>query len=61
MATAVLLTITLANFTNSFFYNRLEVQTTDSHYISVSAEPAYNVYEWDFDEAFQNFCEKYVF
>lgn len=61
LATAVLLTITLANFTNSFFYNRLEVQTTDSHYISVSAEPAYNVYEWDFDEAFQNFCEKYVF
>lgn len=61
LATAILLTITLANFTNSFFYNRLEVQTEDSHYVSVSVEPAYDVFELDFDEAFQDFCEKYVF
>lgn len=61
LVTAILMTVTLANFTNSFFYNRLEVQKEDSHYVSVSAEPAQDVYELDFDKAFRDFCQKYAF
>lgn len=62
LVTAVMLTITLANFTNSYFLNKKEVLKADSHYVTVRVSSAHsNVWKDDYDKAFQEFCEKYAF
>lgn len=61
LVTAVMLTVTLANFTNSYFFNKKDVLKKDSHYVSVSVSPAYVLDEEEFNNAFQEFCEKYAF
>lgn len=61
LVTAVMLTITLANFTNNFFINEREVITEDSHYITVDASSIYEDMEDEYTEEFANFCEDYAF
>ena len=61
LVTAVLMTITLANFTNNFFYDKWKVQKADSHYVTVKASVGYQVDQQSYNEAFKKFCEKYAF
>lgn len=58
LISAVMMTITLANFTNNLFYNERDVIKEDSHYVTVDVAP---IYEYHFDELFLDFCEKYAF
>ena len=61
LVTAVMLTITLANFTNSYFFNKKQVLTSDSHYVTVRASSSGKAGKADYDKAFEDFCEKYAF
>lgn len=61
LVTAVLLTVTLANFTNSYFFNKKDVLSNDSHYVTVKVSPAHVLDEETFNDAFEEFCEKYAF
>lgn len=58
---AVMLTVVLANFTNSFFFNKREVVKSDSHYVSVRVSPADAINDIEYNEAFEAFCKKYAF
>lgn len=43
LLTGILMTITLANFTNNYFFNERDVLKVDSHYINISYEPMYDM------------------
>ncbi|MDD7404084.1 MAG: ABC transporter ATP-binding protein/permease [Butyribacter sp.] len=68
LVTAVMLTITLANFTNGYFVNKKDIITEDSHYVTVDAGGMYDTgwegeTDWDKEcnNGFAEFCEKNAF
>lgn len=61
LITAVMMTVTLANFTNSYFYNERDVITEDSHYVTVDTSPEFGDSDKEYKEAFTEFCKKYAF
>jgi len=61
LVTAVMLTITLANFTNSYLFNEREVYKSDSHCVSVRVSPGYALDSLSYEKAFKKFCEEHIF
>lgn len=61
LITAVLMTITVANFTNSFYYNERDVIKEDSHNVVISVSPQSGVSDRTYDKEFREFCEKNAF
>ena len=62
LITAVLLTISLANFTNGYFINKRDIITEDSHYVTIHASPAHGgIDEEDYEKEFAKFCKNYAF
>ena len=58
LLTGVLLTVTLANFTNSFFYDEKYVLKEDSHIIRVSVDPMYQMEKEEFAEEAEKFYQE---
>ena len=58
---AVMLTITIANFTNGVYYNERDVVSEDSHYVTVGISPQESVDDDEYDKAFEAFCQKNAF
>ena len=54
-----MMTISLANFTNNFFYNERSVLKNDSHYINISLEPEYEMENTEYYRSVRGFFEKY--
>lgn len=62
LATAIMITVAMANFTNSRFYNKYDVIKSDRHIVSVMASPGEDMWKQeDFDEAFRDFCNNSIF
>lgn len=59
LLTGVMMTISLANFTNNFFYNERSVLKNDSHYINISIEPEYEMENSEYYRSVRGFFEKY--
>lgn len=59
LLTGVMMTISLANFTNNFFYNERSVLKNDSHYINISLEPEYEMENTEYYRSVRGFFEKY--
>lgn len=57
LLTGVMMTLTLANFTNNFFFNERSVLKEDSHYVNVSFEPAYTMDKQEYNDIVQEFFE----
>lgn len=57
LLTGIMMTLTLANFTNNFFFNEHSVLKEDSHYVNVSIEPAYVMNDKEYNEIVQEFFE----
>lgn len=58
LITGVMMTITLANFTNSFFFNKRSVLKEDSHYITVNFEPTYDMGISEYSKSINEFFDK---
>jgi len=59
LITGVMMTISLANFTNNFFFNKRSVLKNDSHYIDISFEPEYEMENSEFSRSVRGFFEQY--
>lgn len=59
LLTGVMMTISLANFTNNFFYNERSILKNDSHYINISLEPEYEMEHTEYYRSVRGFFEKY--
>ncbi len=59
LLTGIMMTVSLANFTNNFFYNERSVLKSDSHYINISMEPEYEMENPDYYRSVRGFFEKY--
>ena len=59
LLTGVMMTISLANFTNNFFYNERSVLKNDSHYINISFEPEWEMEDREYYRSVRGFFEKY--
>lgn len=57
LLTGIMMTITLANFTNNFFFNERSVLKEDSHYINISFEPQYEMDMYTYENTVNQFFE----
>lgn len=57
LITGVMMTISLANFTNNFFFNERSVLKEDSHYININFAPQYEMEGELYDETVREFFE----
>lgn len=55
LITGVMMTISLANFTNSFFFNERSVLKEDSHYININFDPQFEMEGVLYDDTVQKF------